>query len=545
MAKKNRGDQTQEHVFKREPGKNLPDLVSKLISSGTIPTLLQFVANSFDADATQVHIQYRSEERLLSITDDGEGMGLPELSAFYRLGDSLKVVKPISPKGRERIGKFGVATMGLSTLAGSYTLETWRDGTKILVEESLDGVIDSDKEIIARSVSLGDSQSHGTMITMRDLKFTSGDSFSLEKLKDKIKWGLTLSPVFRIYINGEEVKPKFIEDSIKFKVDKTGDEMGHLEGIVHLTPKSSENYGLYVYVKKCLVGDPRALLSEFSPKVGLEKRIIGIVNVDLNHAVLFDRSRFKEDDPGVMEMKKALGDVLRNVRNYADGEAHRKAVIDYRKNIGRRVEKVLELFMSRNILPDDTQVEIQSLEEPSLPGIYDPEGRKITLNQNHPLISVREEVVASTQALNIINIFVETIALHRAKFMDSSLDIFLSEKADLLRQLNGASSKRYEQITIFPDVLYDLNGLARQTGMSIGLVREMVEGNVLPSDEDGVLGRDFLEFKNRTKGLSSLYEAISSRFPQSLSTQMIRYVEILNRIGNVAEPFVILFNIST
>jgi len=139
MAKKNRGDQTQEHVFKREPGKNLPDLVSKLISSGTIPTLLQFVANSFDADATQVHIQYRSEERLLSITDDGEGMGLPELSAFYRLGDSLKVVKPISPKGRERIGKFGVATMGLSTLAGSYTLETWRDGTKILVEESLFG----------------------------------------------------------------------------------------------------------------------------------------------------------------------------------------------------------------------------------------------------------------------------------------------------------------------------------------------------------------------------------------------------------------------
>ena len=406
----------------------------------------------------------------------------------------------------------------------------------------MDGVIDSDKEIIARSVSLGDSQSHGTMITMRDLKFTSGDSFSLEKLKDKIKWGLTLSPVFRIYINGEEVKPKFIEDSIKFKVDKTGDEMGHLEGIVHLTPKSSENYGLYVYVKKCLVGDPRALLSEFSPKVGLEKRIIGIVNVDLNHAVLFDRSRFKEDDPGVMEMKKALGDVLRNVRNYADGEAHRKAVIDYRKNIGRRVEKVLELFMSRNILPDDTQVEIQSLEEPSLPGIYDPEGRKITLNQNHPLISVREEVVASTQALNIINIFVETIALHRAKFMDSSLDIFLSEKADLLRQINGASSKRDEQITIFPDVLYDLNGLARQTGMSIGLVREMVEGNVLPSDEDGVLGRDFLEFKNRTKGLSSLYEAISSRFPQSLSTQMIRYVEILNRIGNVAEPFVFNFS---
>ena len=82
MAKKNKGNQPQEYVLKREPGKNLPDLVSRLISSGTIPTFLQFVANSFDADATKVHIQYRSEERLLSITDDGEGMGLQELSAF-------------------------------------------------------------------------------------------------------------------------------------------------------------------------------------------------------------------------------------------------------------------------------------------------------------------------------------------------------------------------------------------------------------------------------------------------------------------------------
>ena len=240
------------------------------------------------------------------------------LQAFYRLGDSPKISQPISPAGRTRIGKFGVATILLSYLAKEYTLRTEKDGIKTIASEVFEGKLMSDKEIPFRTTETS-PETHGTQISMKRLNFEEGKEFSTKELKKKIQWELPLLPDFKVYLNEEQVEPKSISDAIQFKIDERGANMGKVNGDIYFTGHATKMNGIHIYVNGRRIGDPKSFIDTDNIKRGLVGRIVGVINADeLESAILFDRGRFKEDHAGVIQLRESIGRALNEIRKYTE-----------------------------------------------------------------------------------------------------------------------------------------------------------------------------------------------------------------------------------
>src|SRR3989344_8583950 len=125
----------EDVIVTRKHGKNLSDTIGDVLFKDLGMCVEELVANSHDADAEKVDIVYNSVNGTLIIEDNGLGMDKEGLQSFYRLGDSPKVQNPITPRGRKAVGKFGVASVSIKTLARSYLLETWKDGVYSYVRE--------------------------------------------------------------------------------------------------------------------------------------------------------------------------------------------------------------------------------------------------------------------------------------------------------------------------------------------------------------------------------------------------------------------------
>ena len=147
------GRKTSDIVLFREPGKNIVSLIAKLTARGTIASIEGLIANSYDSDATSVHVEYNPSEKTFSVIDNGEGMRAGEgLEDFYRLGDSPKVKNPVSTAGRRRIGKFGVETIVLESICTGYDLVTARDGFETRISEEFDGELTTEKRIVGVTI---------------------------------------------------------------------------------------------------------------------------------------------------------------------------------------------------------------------------------------------------------------------------------------------------------------------------------------------------------------------------------------------------------
>src|SRR3989344_3332741 len=142
-------------VFFRKPGKNIVTLISKLVITDFISAIEELVVNSYDEDAHLVRLEYDPSKDTLEIHDEGLGMtpseGLPE---FYQLGDSPKKQHPISPGGRTRIGKHGVATITIPYLCSEYELVTQKKGLETKVSEVFDEELSTQKRIEGKSVQV-------------------------------------------------------------------------------------------------------------------------------------------------------------------------------------------------------------------------------------------------------------------------------------------------------------------------------------------------------------------------------------------------------
>ena len=143
------------------------EMISNLATSSITNAILELFANAYDADATEVKFFYDEDKNKASIIDNGSGMTPENLQGFYRLGDSEKLDNPVSPKGGIRIGKFGVATVLLNYLAGSYSLKTKKDGLQTIIKEDFSEDLRQDKNIPYKVKKAKDKKS-GTEIVLKN-----------------------------------------------------------------------------------------------------------------------------------------------------------------------------------------------------------------------------------------------------------------------------------------------------------------------------------------------------------------------------------------
>ena len=102
----------------------LRELGERLVGKPHI-ALAELVKNSYDADATEVTIEFLPHEDRIEIRDDGHGMTFDEFKDFWmRIGTTHKKEKARSRGGRLMTGSKGVGRLAVQFLANELTILT-------------------------------------------------------------------------------------------------------------------------------------------------------------------------------------------------------------------------------------------------------------------------------------------------------------------------------------------------------------------------------------------------------------------------------------
>ena len=190
--------------------------------SNTPAVLAEVIANAWDADATEVRVDFNLEEKTITVSDDGHGMDLDDINDKYLLVGYRKRDgdKPDfrTPSGRKPMGRKGIGKLSLFSIANKIFVYSHKEGGE---KESF--LMDADK--IKEAIQSEDPSSsqeydpepvafdmdiplHGTIIKITELKKLRLTQGSINGLKKRIARRFSIikdHADFRICINGNEV----------------------------------------------------------------------------------------------------------------------------------------------------------------------------------------------------------------------------------------------------------------------------------------------------------------------------------------------------
>jgi len=255
----------------------------------------ELVCNAFDEDAHNVHIilssDLHSADASIAIVDNGNSMDYIGLKEHWIIGRSNKQTR-MSTNRRKQIGKFGIGKLATYVLANRLTHICKKNGTyysasmdyKKIPSDSTSGVfsktLDEEKvklpfreltEKEARQAlstwingrKIGykvltlfgkDAEKHWTVSIMSNLKKDMIANLKMGRLRWILSSAMPLRDDFKLFVNGDEVKPqkskgaykKWIigKDIKEGDLEKTGDDDLKANKDERLSRKSEYRYGL-------------------------------------------------------------------------------------------------------------------------------------------------------------------------------------------------------------------------------------------------------------------------------------------------------------
>ena len=166
--------------------------------SNTPAVLSEVIANAWDADATEVKVDFNLEGKTITVSDDGHGMDLDDINDKYLFVGYQKRNKPDfrTPGGRRPMGRKGIGKLSLFSIANKIFVYSHKEGGE---KESF--LMDADK--IKEAIQSGDPSSsqkydpesvtfdmdiplHGTIIKITELKKLRLTQGSINGLKKRI-----------------------------------------------------------------------------------------------------------------------------------------------------------------------------------------------------------------------------------------------------------------------------------------------------------------------------------------------------------------------
>ena len=289
-----------------EDGENLEEMIASVLVNSPIVAVKEFECNSYDADAKIAKVDIDEEKRTVRFWDNGHSMNEKGLLNFKRRGDSEKIAHPISPGGRKRIGKFGIAATLLRYLGSGYDIETFCNGQHIIGSESFEEDTGLEYDIFKC-----DREKHETSILVKNCRFIGTRFLSIRALRKALTWeipnredlkreGKFPEDDFVVFLNGEElIRQNSAPDrSYRFRGElKYAGEVEMTADYFLSIPRMS---GVLLYVNDRSVEIP----------VNLKRiKYLGnrlFVRVDANglqQHISFNRGFIQEDNPAYHEVK--------------------------------------------------------------------------------------------------------------------------------------------------------------------------------------------------------------------------------------------------
>ena len=215
----------REAKYKMSISLNVLNHLGLNLYSNTPAVLAEVIANSWDADATEVRVDFDIGGKVIRVSDDGTGMDVDDINEKYlRVGYQKREVDGnTTPDGRKPMGRKGIGKLSLFSIANSISVYTKKeetegeafrlDANKIKKAIQTEGSSSSDSssaeqyepELIDFAQEI-DGQ--GTIIEIRDLKKVRLTAASVNGLRKKIarRFGLIADREnFKIIIDGQKV----------------------------------------------------------------------------------------------------------------------------------------------------------------------------------------------------------------------------------------------------------------------------------------------------------------------------------------------------
>ncbi len=323
-----------------------------------VPAVLsEIVANAWDADAEQVHINIDPKESTITIQDSGFGMNLEDINKKYLTVGYTKRTNepPLTPKGRSPMGRKGIGKLSVFSIADVAEIYSVKVGEKNAFK-----MVGEDIQ-----TQIKDGATHDYLPDPLDVKSIDFKKGTLIKLS-KIKKGLSTAEVylkkrlarrfsvigkehdFMVYVNGKEINAKdrdffdhieFIwclgKESEKFsKLCNSLEKNTTIENIVDTNEGykvtgwigtvderknvDDQNNSIVIFAHGKLIQED--VLKDFKEGGVYSKYIIGEIDadfMDLNEkddVVTSDRQRVKEDDERYEKLKEYIWSVLKKVQ---------------------------------------------------------------------------------------------------------------------------------------------------------------------------------------------------------------------------------------
>lgn len=187
------------------------------------PVLSELIANSYDANASEVHIVLSDsikDAKEIIVEDNGIGMSLADINdKFLRIGRNRRVEEGTqeTADGRKVIGKKGLGKLSFFGIAQEIEVATCKDGKENIFLLRWEDIMKEDHEYRPQIIKKDEPRSpkeHGTRITLRGIKRES--DFSAEDLAVSLSRIFIIDPNFRIFIRHNADHEILVENDKKY-----------------------------------------------------------------------------------------------------------------------------------------------------------------------------------------------------------------------------------------------------------------------------------------------------------------------------------------
>lgn len=359
---------TEERAFSLTISLNVLEHLGINLYSNVPSVLSEIVANSWDADAAEVRINWDRKAGRIVIQDDGVGMTPDEVDdRFLNVGYRRRDGQPgTTDKGRNPMGRKGIGKLSLFSIANIVQVETTKNGRTSAFRMCLDD--------IRKKIQQGDGSGTYEPEILRDdgIDFDCGTRITLDDLRRrqtirtpkalKKRVARRFSIIgerygFRVLINNEEVLPsdrdyydkiqylwtygdqESIEDScsnVEEHEDRTSSVEDKSIGVTgwlatvgkagDLKEEDEKNLNrIAIFVRGKMAQED--ILGDFSERGVYANYLIGELQVDSldrydgqeedrdDDAATSSRQRIVEDDPRYQELREIIGDELKHIQS--------------------------------------------------------------------------------------------------------------------------------------------------------------------------------------------------------------------------------------
>jgi len=345
------------------PVPRLLDHIGLAMYSKFTKAIGELVVNGYDADATRVEVDIKSDE--ITIKDDGSGMDECGIRDGYMLlGADIKRRIRKTPKfdrlpvGNKGIGK--LAGLGIANKISVYTIKDNKEYSFSIDREELKRVKTLEKAVFDDFVVCNTSDHNGTIVVLtRILPHVKIDA---ENLRGNLARDLPHDENFKIFVNGEMCTRKDIPAKRKIPVDFMVDGCGRIKGEIIVAKKtfSFAQPGVVTTVRGRAVGKP-SLFDIYKSKHrfyhSLSQLITGSVEVpafdpeeeiEERQVIQTDREGFIEDHPRYIAYNKFMTDLLLQILKEEEDEFNQKTEAEKEAKVKEALKNVINDFNAFN-----------------------------------------------------------------------------------------------------------------------------------------------------------------------------------------------------